>query len=88
MSRDPTFAAARSTQPFATRPLDLNSDIAFDHRGVDVHAFQRGAVPLQILDHPAKHDVHGAYMMEQLTSNGYSVRSGMLQPIALKRREI
>jgi hypothetical protein len=28
-----------------------------------VHAFQRGAVPLQILDHPAKHDVHGAYMM-------------------------
>jgi hypothetical protein len=28
-----------------------------------VHVFQRGAVPLQILDHPAKHDVHGAYMM-------------------------
>jgi hypothetical protein len=82
MSRDPTFAAARSTQPFATMPLDLNSDIAFDRSGVDVHAFQRGAVPLQTLGHAAKHDVDGAYMMEQLTSNGYSVRSGMLQPIA------
>ena len=47
-----------------------------------MHAFKRGAVPLQILDHPAKHDVHGAYMMEQLTSNGYSVSSGSLQPTA------
>jgi hypothetical protein len=85
MSRDPTFAVTRSSQLFATMPLDLNSDIAFDRSGVDVRAFQRGAVPLQTLDHPAHMT---SMVMEKLTSNGYSVSSGTLQPTAHQAREI
>jgi DNA-binding PadR family transcriptional regulator len=42
--------------------------------------FQRGAVRLHILHHAAAHDVHGAWLTQELASHGYAISPGTLYP--------
>lgn len=42
--------------------------------------FQRGAVRLHILHHAAEHEIHGAWMAEELKRHGYAISPGTLYP--------
>lgn len=42
--------------------------------------FLRGAVRLHILHHAAEHDIHGAWMTEELARHGYQISPGTLYP--------
>lgn len=42
--------------------------------------FQRGAVRLHILHHAAEHEIHGAWMTEELAEHGYRISPGTLYP--------
>ena len=45
-----------------------------------MRAFLRGAVQLHILHHAAEHDVHGAWMSDELARHGYEISPGTLYP--------
>jgi DNA-binding PadR family transcriptional regulator len=42
--------------------------------------FQRGAVRVHILHHAAEHEVHGAWLTEELGRHGYDISPGTLYP--------
>lgn len=42
--------------------------------------FQRGAVRLHILHHAAGHEIHGAWITQELTRHGYDISPGTLYP--------
>ncbi len=42
--------------------------------------FLRGAVRLHILHHASEHDIHGAWMSEELAEHGYRISPGTLYP--------
>lgn len=42
--------------------------------------FLRGAVRLHILHHAAEHEIHGAWMTEELAHHGYTISPGTLYP--------
>jgi DNA-binding PadR family transcriptional regulator len=45
-----------------------------------VREFQRGAVRLHILHHAAEHEIHGAWMTNELARHGYQISPGTLYP--------
>ena len=42
--------------------------------------FQRGAVRVHILHHAADHEVHGAWLTQELSNHGYDISPGTLYP--------
>ncbi|ORV43388.1 PadR family transcriptional regulator [Mycolicibacter engbaekii] len=42
--------------------------------------FQRGAVKLHILHHAAEHEIHGAWITQELARHGYEISPGTLYP--------
>jgi DNA-binding PadR family transcriptional regulator len=42
--------------------------------------FLRGAVRLHILHHAAQHEIHGAWMSDELAEHGYKISPGTLYP--------
>jgi DNA-binding PadR family transcriptional regulator len=42
--------------------------------------FQRGAVRVHILHHAAEHEVHGAWLTQELSNRGYDISPGTLYP--------
>lgn len=42
--------------------------------------FQRGAVRVHILHHAAEHEVHGAWLTQELSNHGYDISPGTLYP--------
>jgi DNA-binding PadR family transcriptional regulator len=45
-----------------------------------VSKFLRGAVRLHILHHAAEHEIHGAWMTQELARHGYRISPGTLYP--------
>jgi DNA-binding PadR family transcriptional regulator len=45
-----------------------------------VREFHRGAVQLHILHHAAEHEIHGAWMSEELAHHGHRISPGTLYP--------
>jgi len=46
-----------------------------------VREFLRGAVPVHVLHHATEGEVHGAWMMAELTRHGYQISPGTLYPL-------
>jgi DNA-binding PadR family transcriptional regulator len=42
--------------------------------------FQRGALRVHILHHAADHEVHGAWLTQELSNHGYDISPGTLYP--------
>lgn len=43
--------------------------------------FRRGAVRLHVLHHAAEHDVHGAWLTQELARHGHHISPGTLYPV-------
>jgi DNA-binding PadR family transcriptional regulator len=45
-----------------------------------MRSFDRGAVQLHVLHHAAEHEIHGAWITEELARHGHRISPGTLYP--------
>jgi len=45
-----------------------------------MRSFDRGAVQLHVLHHAAQHEIHGAWITEELARHGHRISPGTLYP--------
>lgn len=52
-----------------------------------MRSFLRGAVELHILHHAAEHEIHGAWIADELARHGYRISPGTLYPTLHRMRD-